>query len=310
MPVHPKIQAILDLPADPNEVPVEDMDPVQAREAFEKDLIAADAAKPAVRDIRDAEVQGAVGKLAARIYRPSGGAAQPAMVYFHGGGYIRGSIETHDSSCRILANSSGATVVSVAYRLAPEAKFPEPLEDCYAATADIAARAAEFDIDPARLAVGGDSAGGNFAAGVVMLARDRAGPELKFQLLIYPNLDLGAATESVRLYSSGYMLNSMPFYVASYTRGPADIADPLCSPLAATDLGGLPAAYILTCGYDPLRDEGRAFARRLRDAGVAVEEVCHDDMIHGFLLLRAIVQDEADAALVACGQALGRGLAM
>jgi acetyl esterase len=121
-------------------------------------------------------------------------------------------------------------------------------------------------------------------------------------------VDLGAQTESVKLFSSGYMLNSMPFYVASYTRARDDIDDPLCSPLKAKDLSGLPPAYVLTCGYDPLRDEGKAYADRLRAAGVEAEEVCYDDMIHGFLLLRAVVPDEADAALEACGRAVARGL--
>jgi acetyl esterase len=164
MTVHPKIQAVLDLPADPNEIPVEEMDPVDAREGFEKDLISVDGDKPDIHAVRDVTVRGAAGNIAARVYQPAGDAKLPAMVYFHGGGYIRGSIATHDSGCRILANSSGATVISVDYRLSPEAKFPEPLEDCYAAACDIVERAGEFGIDPARIAVGGDSAGGNLAA--------------------------------------------------------------------------------------------------------------------------------------------------
>jgi len=307
MTLHPKLKEILSAPGDPNEVPVEQMAPDAARTAFDSELASVDAAKPDVHRIRDGRVLGAAGEIGVRIYEPAGGTNRPALVYYHGGGYIRGSLATHDSSCRIIANSAKAVVFSVDYRLSPEAKFPEPLNDCYAATVDIVKRAQEFGIDPDRVAIGGDSAGGNFAASIALMAHER-GPDVKFQLLIYPNVDLGANTESIRLYSKGYLLNSMPFYIASYTRGAADIDDPLCSPLRATSLSGLPPAYVLTCGYDPLRDEGQAYAARLAEAGVPVEQVCYDDMIHGFLLLRGLLP-EADDALAACGRAVGRALA-
>jgi acetyl esterase len=307
MALHPKLKEILASPPDPNEIPVEVMAPADARATFEKELAAVDAAKPDVFRIGEATARGAAGPLRIRIYEPATGKARPALIYFHGGGYIRGSLDTHDSSCRILANSSKAVVFSVDYRLSPEAKFPEPLEDCYAATVDIAARAGEFGVDPARIAIGGDSAGGNFAAAITLLAKERGGPRIRHQLLIYPNVDLGADTESIRLYSKGYFLNSMPFYIASYTRSRADIDNPLCSPLRARDLSGVPPAFILTCGFDPLRDEGQAYAARLREAGVPVEQVCHDDMIHGFLLLRGLLP-EADEAIAACGRAVGRAL--
>ena len=142
---------------------------------------------------------------------------------------------------------------------------------------------------------------------MTLLARQRGGPALRFQLLIYPNLDMGVETESIRLYSKGYFLDSMPFYIASYTNGAGDFDNPLCCPLRATDLSNLPPALILTCGYDPLRDEGLAYASRLRAAGVPVEEIRHDDMIHGFFLMRGMLP-EADAALAACGLAVGRAL--
>ncbi|MEX1108531.1 MAG: alpha/beta hydrolase [Dongiaceae bacterium] len=308
MTLHPKLKEVLALPPDPNEIPVEIMAPADARTSFDKDLKGVDGLKPDVFRISDGRVRGAAGDLAMRVYEPAAGTSRPSLIYFHGGGYIRGSLETHDSSCRIIANNSQAVVFSVDYRLSPEAKFPVPLEDCYTATVDIVSRAREFGIDPKRIAVGGDSAGGNFAAGVTLLAAERGGPALKFQLLIYPNVDLGAQTESIRLFSKGYFLNSMPFYIASYTKGPKDIEHPLCSPLRARDLSVVPPAYVLTCGFDPLRDEGQAYAARLKEAGVAVEQVCYDDMIHGFLLLRALLP-EADEALAACGRAVARGLA-
>jgi acetyl esterase len=308
MTLHPKLKEVLSLPPDPNEIPVENMAPADARTSFEKDLAGVDGPKPDVHRISEGRVRGAAGDLAMRIYEPLAGASRPALVYFHGGGYIRGSLETHDSSSRIIANSAQAVVFSIDYRLSPEAKFPDPLEDCYAATVDIVSRAREFGIDPGRIAVGGDSAGGNFTAGVTLLSAERQGPPFKFQLLIYPNVDMGTETESIRLYSKGYFLNSLPFYIASYTRSPKDFEHPLCSPLRAKDLSVVPPAYILTCGFDPLRDEGLAYAARLKAAGVAVEEVCYDDMIHGFLLLRGLLP-EADDALAACGRAVARGLA-
>ncbi|MEX2201625.1 MAG: alpha/beta hydrolase [Dongiaceae bacterium] len=308
MTLHPKLKEILSLPPDPNEIPVEIMAPADARTGFDKDLAGVDGPKPDVHRISEGRVKGAAGDLAMRIYEPLAGAARPALVFFHGGGYIRGSLDTHDSSCRIIANSAQAVVFSIDYRLSPEAKFPDPLEDCFAATVDIVSRAREFGIDPARIAVGGDSAGGNFTAGVTLLSAERQGPPLKFQLLIYPNVDMGTETESIRLYSKGYFLNSLPFYIASYTRSPKDFEHPLCSPLRASDLSVVPPAYVLTCGFDPLRDEGQAYAARLKAAGVAVEEVCYDDMIHGFLLLRGLLP-EADDALAACGRAVARGLA-
>jgi acetyl esterase len=308
MTLHPKLKEVLSLPPDPNEIPVENMAPADARTSFEKDLAGVDGPKPDVHRISEGRVRGAAGDLAMRIYEPLAGASRPALVYFHGGGYIRGSLETHDSSSRIIANSAQAVVFSIDYRLSPEAKFPDPLEDCYAATVDIVSRAREFGIDPGRIAVGGDSAGGNFTAGVTLLSAERQGPPFKFQLLIYPNVDMGNETESIRLYSKGYFLNSLPFYIASYTRSPKDFEHPLCSPLRAKDLSVVPPAYILTCGFDPLRDEGLAYAARLKAAGVAVEEVCYDDMIHGFLLLRGLLP-EADDALAACGRAVARGLA-
>jgi acetyl esterase len=308
MTLHPKLKEVLSLPPDPNEIPVEIMAPADARTSFDKDLAGIDGPKPDVHRISEGRVKGAAGDLAMRTYEPLAGASRPALIYFHGGGYIRGSLDTHDSSSRIIANSAQAVVFSIDYRLSPEAKFPDPLEDCYAATVDIVSRAREFGIDPGRIAVGGDSAGGNFTAGVTLLAAERRGPPLKFQLLIYPNVDMGTETESIRLFSKGYFLNSLPFYIASYTRSPKDFEHPLCSPLRAKDLSVVPPAYVLTCGFDPLRDEGQAYAARLKAAGVAVEEVCYDDMIHGFLLLRGLLP-EADDALAACGRAVARGLA-
>ena len=189
------------------------------------------------------------------------------------------------------------------YRLAPEHRFPAALEDCDAATRWVAENAEHLGADPARLAIGGDSAGGNMACGVTLKARERGGPGICFQLLIYPATDLGGETESKRLYSSGYLLNSMPFYVASYLGPEGDAADPLASPLRAPDLSDLPPAFVLTAGFDPLRDEGEAYAKRLQAAGVPTEYRCHESMIHGFVSITGLIES-AEAGLADSAVAL------
>lgn len=279
-----------------------------SREALRRELAALDASRPDIWRATDVFLAGGTGTIPVRVYEPAPGDRRPALIFLHGGGYVRGSIETHDSICRLLASNAGAVVFSVEYRLSPEAKFPEPLEDCYAAACRIVSRSAEFGIDDERLGIGGDSAGGNFSAGVIRLARERQGPCFRHQLLLYPNVDMKADTESSRLYSKGFFLDLMPFYVASYTRNEADFHNPLCSPLRAIDFSDQPPATIMVCGFDPLRDEGVAYAGKLEAAGVPVELVEYEDMVHGFLLLRAVVREEADAALAACGRAVSRAL--
>ena len=258
-----------------------------------------------VASVREEEAPGPAGPLSVRIYEPDGAGKGPLpiLVYYHGGGWIRGDLDTHDDVCRYLCHHAGCLVASVDYRLAPEHRFPAALEDCDAATRWVAANARRLGADPARLAIGGDSAGGNIACGVTLLARERGGPAIRFQLLIYPATDLAGETESTRLYSSGYLLNSMPFYVASYIGPEGDAAAPLASPLLAPDLSGLPPAFVLTAGFDPLRDEGEAYARRLEAVGVAVEYRCHEGMIHGFVSITGLIES-AEAGLADSAAAL------
>ncbi|MEE9300290.1 MAG: alpha/beta hydrolase [Alphaproteobacteria bacterium] len=311
MELHPKLKELLAAPADPNATPVEQQSPEEARAEFERDFAAVDGEKPDIHSTEEIQIPGPGGPLRLRIYEPGpreGGSGRPALVYCHGGGYIRGSVESHDSACRLIANSSGCVTASVDYRLSPESKFPDAIEDCYAATKWFAENAAAHGADGSRLAVGGDSAGGNMAAAVTLMARDRSGPKIAFQLLIYPNTDLAADNESMRLFSKGYWLDSMPFYIRSYLGSDADRANELASPLRASDLSGLPPAYVVTAGFDPLRDEGKAYAERLAQDGGAVESVCYANMIHGFTALRAILP-EADEALKACGDAVRRSFA-
>lgn len=237
-------------------------------------------------------------RIPVRVYRPSLATDLPALVFFHGGGFVICNLDTHDRACRMLANASGCVVVSVDYRLAPEHKFPAAADDAYSATRYVAEHASEFGIDPARIAVGGDSAGGTLATVVAMMARDRGGPSLKFQLLIYPVTDFTEhVTESERDYGHGYFLDTelMDWFSDQYFAAEADRHLPYASPAKATDVSGLPPAFVITGECDPLRDQGEAYADKLRRAGVAVTLKRYEGMIHPFLSLAGIVDAGRDA---------------
>jgi acetyl esterase len=240
-----------------------------------------------------------------RSYRPAGAAKAdilPALVYFHGGGWTIGDLDTHDGLCRELANGARCEVFSVEYRLAPEAPFPAAVDDCIAAT-EFVSRYSKTD----RIAVGGDSAGGNLAAVVALHARDAAGPKLCFQLLIYPATDQNMETESLRRNGEGYLLTRplMERFRANYLPRPADYADWRASPALAKSHAGLPPAFVLTAGFDPLLDEGRQYAERLARAGVEVAYRDYADMIHGFIVMGGVL-DTANAAVADCCEQLRR----
>ena len=203
-----------------------------------------------------------------------------------------GDLETHDVLCRQLTAESGASVVAVDYRLAPEHKFPAAVDDAWAATRWVAAHAAGLGVDAGRLAVGGDSAGGTLAAVVTLLARERGGPSLALQVLIYPVTDLGAETRSYADFADGFMLTreTMRWFSAQYLNGGREAADWRASPLRAPSLAGLPPALVVTAGFDPLRDEGEAYARQLREAGVRVDATCYGGMIHGFVPMGRLIE--------------------
>lgn len=296
--LHPTLRSILSQPEDPNAVPVEKQHPDEARREWKADMLSVDGPAPEIAKTREISIPGPVGAIAARLYIPEGSTKTPypLLIYYHGGGFIRGDSDTHDSICRVIAVHTPCAVLSPNYRLAPEHRFPAAIEDGYAVARFAADHAGDLGIDPTRIALGGDSAGGNVAAAVCLLSRDNGGPRLRYQLLFYPVTDLTSQTESKRLFSKGHLLNSMPFYIASYLGPTGDGRNPLASPLLAKELSGLPPALVLTAGFDPLRDEGNAYAGRLRDAGVPVELVHHADMIHGFVSLRGLLP-EADAAL-------------
>jgi acetyl esterase len=240
---------------------------------------------PPIHATRAIRLRGAQGELDVRLYYPVAARALPLIVFYHGGGFVLCDLDTHDPLCRALANASGCAVASVAYRLAPETRFPGPLEDCYAALQGLARAGVQYGFDATRLAVCGDSAGGNLAAAVALLARDRKGPALRCQALLYPVLDAGCDSASMRELAEGYMLSraGMQWFWACYLGNPADGANPLASPLLASDLSGLPPATVITAEFDPLRAEGEAYADRLREAQVAVTARRYLGMIHGFM---------------------------
>ena len=285
--------------------PYETLAPAEARQ-FSRNARAVLAPEPpemgAVRDIKIGEG----GAIPARLYRPLGSApnaALPALIYFHGGGWVIGDLDTHDVVCRQIANGSGGAVVSVDYRLAPEHKFPAAVEDAIAATAWIAAHGATLGIDTARLAVGGDSAGGNLAAVVALDARDRNGPKLFQQTLIYPATESTMSHPSHERFAEGLLLTrpTMKWFLGHYLRGAEDLADWRVSPLRATSLANLPPALVLTAGYDPLCDEGEDYAARLAAAGVPVTRVRVEGVIHGFLTMGKLIPaaNEAVAMIAA-----------
>ena len=254
----------------------------------------------------DRTFPGPMGSVGLRVYTPLGATTPllPGLVFFHGGGFVLGDLESHDGLCRTLCNESGCRVVSVDYRLAPEDPFPAAVEDCFAAVQWVAANAADLGIDAARIAVGGDSAGGNLAAVAALLAKKAGGPKLAFQLLIYPVAQLGGAeTASMRENAKGYFLEkaSMEWFTRLYCPEASQRSDPRLSPLLARDVSGLPPAYVVTAGFDPLRDEGRAYADKLDAAGVPVTYVNYPGMVHGFFSFRGLVPKAREAVAAAAG---------
>ncbi len=243
-------------------------------------------------------VPGPAGSLPVRLYKPEEGGTPPLVVYFHGGGWVIGSIESHDATCRALAKASGCAVASVGYRLAPESGFPAAPEDCFAATEWLAENGASIGVDSSRLAVAGDSAGGNLAAVVSLMARDRGEPRISCQILIYPAVDFVGDYASREENGEGYFLTTadMEWFGGHYLRGESDAGDPLASPLLASDHSNLPPAIVITAGFDPLRDEGEAYAKKLEEAGVEVKHVLYDTMIHGFASMIGAMDDSRKVA--------------
>lgn len=253
-----------------------------------------------VHDVTEATFDGPAGPVPIRIYRPAEGVL-PVVVFCHGGGWVLCNLDTHDDLCRSLANGTGAAVVSVDYRQPPEHPFPAAVDDAYGALQWVVAQAHELGVDEDRVAVAGDSAGGNLAAALCLMARHRSGPPIRFQLLIYPVLAHAFDTGSYVDKATGYFLTAehMRWYWDQYLADPADGRNQYASPLFAEDLGGLPSAHIVTGEHDPLRDEGEAYAGRLREAGVDVTNVRYGGMFHGFFTLGRVLPAAALATSTA-----------
>jgi acetyl esterase len=260
------------------------------------------AAGPEVARVEDRLIPGPGVDIPVRIYTPTGSGPFPILVWFHGGGWVVGDLDAADPTARHLAVGAMCLVISVEYRLAPETKFPGAANDSYAATVWAAQHAARFNGDPARIAVGGDSAGGNLAAAVALMARDRRGPSLAFQLLVYPVTSPDFDTASYRQNAEGYGLtrDAMRWYWDHYLQRPEDASNPYAAPLVAENLQGLPPALVITAECDPLRDEGEAFAKRLQAAGVPTTYSLYDGMMHGFFGMTAVLDKGKQAMAEAC----------
>lgn len=283
MTLHPEAQALIDRWAELGARPLYELGVIGARAAVDGSRVLA-GDRERIASVREVLVPGPAGMLPARIYDPEPGAGRPLVVYLHGGGFMAGSVSTFDRPCRALAAATGCVVASVEYRLSPETPYPGPLEDAYAATCALAGLRAELGADPDRLVVAGDSAGGGLAAGVTLLARDRSGPRITAQVLIYPALSPapgGVSDDPSDGAGRGLSRGEMDFFWRHYLPDPAD-PDPYAAPLHAVDLAGLPAALVVTAEHDVLRAEGLAYASRLRSAGVPVTAVDAEGMLHGF----------------------------
>lgn len=303
MPLDPNVQTMLEAMAAQGAPAFHEVSPEAAR-VLVREMGMPGEPEP-VESVADRTIPGPGGDIPIRVYTPKGALPFPVLVFFHGGGWVICDLETHDGVCRALTNAAGCVVVSVDYRLAPEHKFPAAVDDAFAATEWVAANASAIGADASRIAVAGDSAGGNLAAVVSQIAKGRGGPHLAFQLMIYPVTDHNFDTASYIENADGYFLtkDGMKWFWDHYLPSEEAGQDPQASPLRANDLSGLPPALIITAEFDPLRDEGEAYAARLAEAGVPAKNTRYDGMIHGFFSMAALLPqarqaiDEAATAL-------------
>ncbi len=305
MPLDPQARLYLDRLAALGVPPVNGLTVSQARTTTESMADELFGLKDTVDVIREATIPGPGGHIPVRIYTREPDDSGAALLYFHGGGWVFGSFDTHDGVCRALARRAGLTVVSVNYRLAPEHQFPAAVEDAWAATRWVVEHASALGMrQRPRLAVGGDSAGGNLAAVVALRARD-AGIDVGLQLLVYPVTDCRMSTASYEEFATGYGLSraEMEWFLNHYLPATTDRSDPAASPLCATNHRGVAPAFIITAEYDPLRDEGEAYATKLHQAGVSVRLRRYEGLIHGFYRMGSLFQQTSEA-LTECAQAL------
>lgn len=304
MTLDPQAKALLDLVVQAGRPAYHTLAPAEARRLYRETRQSLEPPRPEVAAVLDRTIPGPDGAIPVRIYRPLGAdaiEALPVLVFYHGGGWVIGDLDTHDTVCRMLANQAGCAVMSVDYRMGPEHKFPAAIDDAVTAMRWAARDGRAAGFDTGRIAVGGDSAGGNLAAVAALTARDAGGPKLAFQLLVYPATDLAADAPSHQAFADGYLLTraNIHWFMGHYLRSPADAADWRASPIRAATLRGLPPALVITAGFDPLRDEGKAYADRLRADGVSVEYKLYPGQIHGFFGMGGRIDAALDAVALA-----------
>jgi acetyl esterase len=312
MPLDPLVQAFLDqLNAQPTP-PMWEMPPAQAREMFVAMMELVGPKDVTIGKTENIVIPGPDGDIRARVYTPvaAGSDPQATLVFFHGGGWVIGDLETHDGICRMLANEGALKVIAVDYRRAPEHPFPAAIDDAFAAASWIEANASKLGVDPNRVAVGGDSAGGGLAASVAQLAKAAGKPKLGFELLMFPVTQIGGETSSLHDFAEGFFLETrtLNWFYDHYAPNAEDRADPKASPLLAEDFAGLPDAYVMLAGHDPLHDEGMRYAEKLREAGVAVTVADYPDLVHDFIYMQAVLP-QAHEAVATAAKAVADALA-
>ncbi|HRH89347.1 MAG TPA: alpha/beta hydrolase [Rubrivivax sp.] len=312
--LHPQAKFLLDLIVERNIPPTHTLSPAEARAFYRERRTLTQPEPPAIAETRELQAGGPQGAIPLRLYQPQPaaqrGSAPPVLVYFHGGGWVIGDLDTHDTLCRELAIGAGCAVLAVDYRMGPEHRFPAAVDDCIAATRWVRDHAAQLGIDASRLAVGGDSAGGNLAAVVAIAMRDAGDLPVRFQLLIYPATDQRRGWPSHTSNGQGYLLTAetMDYFHDHYITDKAMDLDWRASPLLHPDLSNLPPALVLTAGYDPLRDEALQYSHRLTQAGNRATHINFERQIHGFITMGKVI-DEANAAVQICAAELRRALA-
>jgi acetyl esterase len=308
--LHPQARSLIDFIEQRGLPPTHTLSPTEARAFYRERRFFTQPEPAEAALVRDLQAQGPHGTIPLRLYRGLGSAADtalPVLMYFHGGGFVIGDLDTHDVLCRELANAAGCAVVAVDYRMAPEHRFPCAVDDCLAATYWVQRNAGSLALDATRLSVGGDSAGGNLAAVVAQLARDAGDLPVIFQLLIYPATDQRCSAPSHQTNGQGYLLTkeTIDYFMGHYITDPSHNLDPRASPLLRADLSRLPPALVLTAGYDPLRDEGLMYSQRLSEAGNKATHICFERQIHGFITMGKVL-DEANTAVSLCAGQLRR----